>query len=297
MSSDVMLCVPENLHVTATNEQKTLLTFCSCLNRALVCLFLRRRWRRWTWTSGRTSGGRGPGRIPGTIRSSSGADRTNRAELHGHGADLMAVGGASGSSENRLCFVLDQVFLAFGSKEPTSGSFGLFAPKHHLLAADCLLWPSDDYLRKQPVGGASVPCITSPFCKTIFINLWISRLNKFCVIDAICLVFFKLFGCFNKIQPSLTAASHRFTGAKYQRLNNWSAWRFFGLYRRRQSSVSLTVMTLQRGGFIAFIIETVLPFMLPPSDKARATWGEPFVMFGWLTDDVCCSVLSLRNQM
>lgn len=211
--------------------------------------------------------------------------------------ELMAVGGASGSSENRLCFVLDQIFLAFGSKDPTSGSFGLFAPKHHLLAADCLLWPSDDYLRKQPVGGASVPCITSPFCKTIFINLWISRLNKFCVIDAICLVFFKLFGCFNKIQPSLKAASHRFTGAKYQRLNNWSAWRFFGLYRRRQSSVSLTVMTLQRGGFIAFIIETVLPFMLPPSDKARATSDEPFVMFGWLTDDVCCSVLSLRNQM
>lgn len=91
-----------------------------------VCLFPCRRWRSWTWTSGRTSGGRGPGRIPGTIRSSSGADRTNRAELHGHGADLMAVGGASGSSENRLCFVLDQVLLAFGSKQPTSGSFGLF---------------------------------------------------------------------------------------------------------------------------------------------------------------------------
>lgn len=131
-------------------------TLCSCLNRALVCLFLCRRWRRWTWTSGRTSGGHGPGRIPGTIRTSSGADRTNRAELHGRGADPMAEGGASGSSENRLCFVLDQVLLAFGSKQPTSDSFGLFVPKRRLLAADCSLWTWGDYLRKQPVGGASV---------------------------------------------------------------------------------------------------------------------------------------------
>lgn len=151
-------------------NKKTLLTFyrtktlCSCLNRALVCLFLCRRWRSWTWTSGRTSGGRGPGRIPGTIRTSSGAGRTNRAELHGRGA--------SGSSENRICFVLDQVLLALGSKQSTSGSFGPFVPKHRLLAADCPLWTSDAYLRKQPVGGASVSCITSAFCqkasKTIF---------------------------------------------------------------------------------------------------------------------------------
>lgn len=108
------------------------------------------------------------------------APRTN-------GAELMAVGGASGSSgssQNRLCFVLDQVLLA-------CGSFGLFVPKHHLLPADCPLWPSDDcYLRKQPVGGASVSCIASPFWNTIFINLWIQCLNKFCVIDPICLVCF-----------------------------------------------------------------------------------------------------------